>query len=553
MKVQLLRAAAGGRKWLQVMMGPGYPLGLAYIAGALERAGHDVTAVDGFLEGLEFMRSYGPGIATGLSNEELASRVEADTRVVGISVMFTMDWLMVVDLCERIRRRRPDVTIVMGGEHVTSMAAFCLQTSQADFAVLGEGEETIVELLEALEKGSRGNLAHVAGIAYKERGEVVVTSPRPRIREVDAIAPPAWHLFAATRYSRERTNSCSFYSERITLPVLSSRGCPYQCTFCSSPSMWGNWRPRDPQAVADELEYYIQEFGATDFHFYDLTAVVKRPNAEALAREFIRRGLDMTWQLGVGTRIEQFDGELAALLKESGLRYVAFAPESGSESSRKAMKKHLSQANLERATRDAMAVGLKTQFLIIVGLPHETLEDLAATVGLAWWAGRMGVDEIGPNVFTPYPGSRLFDQLLEEGVIAMDEDLLLATISNFGFIPRYVTNRKVPKAAVALSLYAIVLTFLVSKVLHHPRKLSRELWQSFSQGDEGSFLGRILKGVVRSGWNYFTHRLYENRVPLPKLDYAAFSWRELVSRRSRREGYLQRSFAKAEATLPEAG
>src|SRR6185436_1992721 len=114
-----------------------------------------------------------------------------------------------------------------------------------------------------------------------------------------------------------------------SLPILTTRGCPYQCTFCPSPAMWGGWKARAATDVADEMEWAQREWAVVDFRLYDLTAVIKRPFAEALCNEIIRRGINTTWQIGIGTRIEGIDDDLALLMKKSGLAYAAFAPESG--------------------------------------------------------------------------------------------------------------------------------------------------------------------------------------------------------------------------------
>ena len=147
MRVQLVRPAAGQRKWLQAMSSPGLPLGLAYIAGALEQAGHDVSVLDAFFLGSDHWMPYGPIVARGLSNEDVVARLDASAEVFGLSVMFTADWLLVTDLVRRIRARFPDKRIVLGGEHVTALPEFSLATSAADFLVQGSREHGVPGLV----------------------------------------------------------------------------------------------------------------------------------------------------------------------------------------------------------------------------------------------------------------------------------------------------------------------------------------------------------------------------------------------------------------------
>ena len=529
MIVQLIRPAAGHRKWLQVMSGPGLPLGLAYIAGALVRAGHEVSVLDAFIAGLDNRMAYGPIVATGLANEEVVARVRPDVEVIGISIMFTVDWLLVADLCERLRRRFPRAVIVLGGEHVTAMPAFCLKTSAADVGVLGEGEQTVVELVAALASGERSRLAGVAGLCFRDGDEVVITAPRSRIADLDGIARPAWELFDLPAYHRNKISTCGYRRDGLMVPILASRGCPYECTFCTAPAMWGRWKARSPRDVVDEIEDYMTRFGASDFHFYDLTTIIRRDWVEELCREILGRGLKLSWQLTSGTRIEKVDAELAVLLQQSGLYYLGLAPESGSEETRKAIKKKLRASDLERATDAALAAGLRVQYFIVVGFPGDDREGLTETLRLAWWAGEKGVHDVGPSIFTPMPGTELFDELLRAGRIVLGEPLLFATVLNMGFVPRLVTTEALGRAEVMFFQYGVAATFFLSKLVHHPAAMARETWAGLAEGADAGILTRALRGVVRSAKENLRSSLAGRRVAVPRIDYQRFSIAELLT------------------------
>src|SRR5262249_31997129 len=150
-------------------------------------------------EGAERHSVYGPGLATGLDNDEIVRRLAPDIELVGITVMFTMDWLIVADLCRRIRAKRGDIPIVLGGEHVTAMPAFSLRSSGADVVVMGEGEESAREVVAQL--ASRGDLGAIPGIAFREGERVRITAARTRIRELGSLPRPAWHLFDVRGYA----------------------------------------------------------------------------------------------------------------------------------------------------------------------------------------------------------------------------------------------------------------------------------------------------------------------------------------------------------------
>jgi radical SAM superfamily enzyme YgiQ (UPF0313 family) len=240
------------------------------------------------------------------------------------------------ELLHKLRAAFPKVAIVCGGEHFTAVPELSMEQAPIDFLVLGEGEETAVALFRALELGL--DHAVIPGIVYRAADGTVQKNPRrDRIKNVDQIPWPAWEYFDIEAYSSNRLVSGIYYGK--TVPILATRGCPYQCTYCSSPNMWTTrWFAREPKDVIDEIETYHKRYGATNFPFQDLTAILKRDWVVDFCNEVERRGLKITWQLPAGTRSEIIDEEVASLLVRSGCRSLNFAPESGSERTRLAPK-----------------------------------------------------------------------------------------------------------------------------------------------------------------------------------------------------------------------
>jgi len=190
------------------------------------------------------------------------------------------------------------VPIVLGGEHATAVPELCLAEAPALLAcAIGEGEETAVELVEALSHDRHRSLRDVAGIVFRTPEGPCRTTPRARIRDVDDIPPPRWDLTPIERYL---DGGFSFGVDRgRTMPLLATRGCPYRCTFCSSPQMWTTrYSTRDPRLVVDEIEDYIGRYRATSFDFYDLTSIVKPDWITAFCAEIERRKLRITWSVG---------------------------------------------------------------------------------------------------------------------------------------------------------------------------------------------------------------------------------------------------------------
>lgn len=394
------------------------PLGLAFVAGALERAGHRVHVVDAVTAAPRTHTRYFRGYLVGLRFDEVVDRIPDDAKVVGITALFTHEWPEIVKLVEAIKQRRPDLPVVLGGEHVTSMPEFCLLTSQADVLVLGEGEETIVELIDALDRGTP--LAEMLGVAYREGGEVVVNPRRERTVAVDDIAPPAWHLIDLDTYHEHRWMG-GMWSSNKSVPILATRGCPYQCTYCSAPNMWTpRWIPRDPKKVVDEIEYYMERFGARNFPFQDLTAIIRREWIVEFCNEVLDRGLEFTWQMPTGTRSEAIDAEVADLLRRTNMVSMAYAPESGSETTRKLIKKKMKSDRLFESMQCAVDAGLNVMVFMVIGFPHDTEEHIRENLAFFEKIADIGINDAAVGFYMALPGTQIFENLYDTGRIHMD-------------------------------------------------------------------------------------------------------------------------------------
>ena len=405
---------------------PNPPLGLAYVAAAAREAGFACRVIDATGEALDAVSPYPERddfMMQGLTVDETVRRIPADADVIGVSCMFSTLWPLTHRVATAIRETFPRALLVLGGEHGTAVPEHVLATSVFDVVVLGEGEETFVELLRARAEGR--SLGQVKGIAYREAGGVVTTGLSPRRRDVDGIPLPDWDSFPIREYiDRHQTNGINLGR---SMPILGTRGCPFQCTFCSNPAMWTQrWIARDPGRLADEMELYVRKYAVTNFDFQDLTAIVKRQWIVDFCRELIGRGLSITWQMPSGTRAEVFDEEVADLLYRSGCRALAFAPESGSPDILKAVKKQVDLDHMLSAMRAAVRRGLKLSCFIVIGFPDDTPATLRQTLGLIRRMARLGVYDVAVSKFVPYPGSALFRRLQREGKLQLDDDFFVS-------------------------------------------------------------------------------------------------------------------------------
>ena len=252
-------------------------------------------------------------------------------------------------------------------------------------------------------------------------GEVIQNDRRPRKRELDDIVWSAWDLMPIESYL-ERGYGFGVNRGR-SMPMVASRGCPYQCTFRSNPAMWTtSWIPRDPDLLLDEMQYYQEKYGAENFGFYDLTAIVKKSWIVDFCHKIKERGMMFTWQLPSGTWTEAIDGEVASLLYRSGCRNMSYSPESGSPSVLTRIKKKIHTDAVINSIAEATGNGMKIKCNIIFGFPDETLKEVYESYRFIARMTMAGAYDISIWAFSPYPGSELFAEISSAKGLKMDDD-----------------------------------------------------------------------------------------------------------------------------------
>ena len=487
MKVCLIRPSTVLRL-LSITVKPSAPLGLAFIAAALKRAGHEVFVIDAIAENPNQYTTIKEEIKlNGLTNEQVAEKIPADVDAIGIHIMFTNNWLNDRALIDCIGNRFEGVPIFAGGEHITGMPERCLkQTRHLKVCVLGEGEETVVQLMHTIHSDEQ--LSEVEGICYKtDKGDIKTNPRRARIREVGTVAWPAWELFPLQTY-REHELSYGVIKNELSLPIMATRGCPYECTFCSSPQMWGTrYFMRTPQDVADEIAHFQKLYGATNYDFYDLTAILNRNWIIECCKELIACNIKITWQIPAGTRSEAIDEEVANYLFKTGCRNITYAPESGSEDVLKAIKKKVRLPKMLESFRYTQKAGMSIKLNMLIGLPEETHKSIWQTMWFLLQASKAGVHDIFPTVVVPYTGCELFMKLEREGKINPDSDEYYERIIvSDSFFGGYFYNDNISPTALRIYRLLYLVLFYSSNFIFHPSRL----WTSIRNLVKGTPVSR---------------------------------------------------------------
>lgn len=335
------------------------PLGLAMIAAVLEQAGYTVGILDCPVEGYSF--------------SDLASRLKTiSPLVVGISAT-TFNRLDAFQSATIVKEALPTVTIVLGGVHASFTAHDTLDNISAiEVVCRGEGEETVLEIVQAILNGDE--LTRIQGISYRRNGSVFHNPNRPFIQNLDSLPMPAYHLLPMNKYGQK----LPFLDVPAAL-VMTSRGCPGTCVFCSTRAMWGGQiRSRSAIAILDEIEFLFQEYGAQGVWLYDDTFTFNRAHVENFVQEIHKRHLKFPWYCEV--RVDTVDYDLLKLMKDAGCYYISFGIETATPRLQRKIAKGITIEQVERVINWANQLGIYTKAFFMLGLPEETYSEALSTV-----------------------------------------------------------------------------------------------------------------------------------------------------------------------------
>jgi radical SAM superfamily enzyme YgiQ (UPF0313 family) len=309
----------------------------------------------------------------------------------------------------------PDAKVLMGGPHATFADTQILTEEPAvDIVVRGEGEETLLELARNSPKLEK--LGEIKGITFKYDNQIVQTPDRPFIQNLDELPRPSYKSIPIERYR--------IYGKKF-LPIMTSRGCPFQCSFCVASQMFGaKFRARSPKNVVDEIEWLRDTYGAEGISFHDDTLTLDRKRIFDICDEIINRKIRLAW--GCQTRVDQVSKEVLAKMRKAGCNEVSFGVESGCQRILDAVKKRVSVEQSENAVKWAKEEGLFVAVSTIIGYPGETKETMKQTLD---FIHRIEADDVWLCLATPYPGTEL-RALVERMGWKMSDDWTLYNTMN---------------------------------------------------------------------------------------------------------------------------
>ena len=397
------------------------PLDIAYVAALLEKQ-HEVQIMDAPNEGWKNLELIdGTKYRQGLDNKEIATRIRRwSPDVVGITIPFSGWWKPAYEVASLVKSIDKDVITVLSGLHPSAKPADCLKQSNIDFAVIGEPEETVFELASVLEQGNAADFKKVRGIAFVKNGETIITPARPAIQDLDSLPFPARHLLPMdTYFSAVKENPLRGEIRKPWAAMITSRGCPHNCVFCSIHVVMGKkWRGRSPKNVVDELEELVQTYRIKQVDFNDDNLTLNKKRMEDICDLIVEKRLDIEWYTPNGVRADTLDETLLTKMKASGCKKLRIAPESGVQRVvDQVIKKNLDLKEVEKAVVLSKKVGIKVGCFFVIGLIGETKEEIQETINYAYKLRKLGADSFIFSIATPLYGTELYEQAERGGFL----------------------------------------------------------------------------------------------------------------------------------------
>jgi anaerobic magnesium-protoporphyrin IX monomethyl ester cyclase len=371
------------------------PLNLMYLAGALEEASFSVKIMDDDLYHLGFQK---------MAN--LVSKI--DPKVVGVTAT-TATVKNALKYVKAVKTLLPNVLTVIGGPHTTFMPVETLKDENSlDIVVMGEGEATIVDLLEKYERFGRDKLSEIQGIAYRNGDKISQNSPRKLIQNLDDIPFPARHLIPFNEYKMSRNQAGG---------MITSRGCVFSCNYCSSSLIMGKkFRYRSPENVVNEIEELVYEYDVREIAFLDDIFMLNKKRSFEIANEIKDRELDINFV--ASSRVNTVSKELLESLKSSGMNTLYCGVESGSQRVLDLMGKGITLKQAEDAIKAAKDVKIDVLGSFIIGYPGETSEEIDKTIDFSI---KLSPDYSQFSILTPFPGTPIYYDLKQRGLLDTED------------------------------------------------------------------------------------------------------------------------------------
>jgi radical SAM superfamily enzyme YgiQ (UPF0313 family) len=379
-------------------------LGLGYLATSLMREGHHVRILDCSKEGLDHS-----GFADVLK--------KGGYDLVGLKI-FSNEFSSSAKMIRITKKQDRKPWVVVGGPHVSGSPRRTMEcVKEADFGFQGEAEVGFPMLVKSIHDRDNSSYSEIPGLIFREEKALRV-NPQVFPQDLDELGMPSWSLMPPRTYPKESFGL--FVKNFPTAPIITTRGCPFHCTYCAGYRVTGRrFRKRSIDRIIEELSLLKGEFGVKDFTIVDDNFTLQKPFALAVCEAILRNRLDLSWSCPNGVRLDTLDRELIQAMEASGCYSVAVGIESGSERVLAAMKKSLRIHTVrEKVDLIKSCSRIKVTGFFLLGYPSETRSDIEKTIRLS---RQLNLDRGAFSLFNPFPGTEIYEELLKKGSIEEQE------------------------------------------------------------------------------------------------------------------------------------
>lgn len=393
------------------------PLGLGYLGAILETRGIEVKIVDALVEGWHNRTLIDTStIRVGLSFEQIEIIIrDFSPDIVGVNSLFTRQRKNAHRIYEAVKKIDKDIITITGGAHPTAMPELVMEDKNLDYLVLGEGEQTLVELIQVIE--GKADISTIDGIGFRDNGGIRINQKTRFIEDLDSLPFPARHLLSMDKYFGLKASHGERRHNRFS-PIITSRGCAARCTFCTAYKVWGRkFRYRSPENVMAELRHIKDKYDIEEIMFEDDNVTLNPARAEKLFDLMIAEDLNIKWDTPNGVAAWTLNEGLIKKMKKSGCYQINFALESGSQYVLdNIIKKPLNIEKVKPLVKYAQDIGLDVGIFLVIGMPGETEAQMWESFRMA---EQLGIYNPHISIATPYPGSELYD-ICKEGKYLKD-------------------------------------------------------------------------------------------------------------------------------------
>lgn len=370
------------------------PLGLCYLAAVIKSQGWNIKIIDMGPQQVNLQRlnaiikEYKPAIiGAGAATPTIGS---------------------VYKIMETTKNINSQILTIVGGVHPSTLPDEVIQNEYIDVVIRGEGEIIIDEVIQKFERAGKNEIKGVRGTTQKGNGTILTNPSQDLIRDLDTIPFPARELLNLKLYRHPLSRN------RCSTTLLTSRGCPYQCIYCSHAVFGNKYRVRSSENVLNEIEYLIKDYRIREIQIIDDVFSLDVTRLKDICNKIIEKDLDMIWSLPNGIRVDAIDYDTISLMKQAGCYSISFGIESGNEETLKYIKKNISMSSIRRAFSLAKRAGMETVAFIIIGLPNEGKKEINKTIKLM---REIKADVVDFHTLIPLPGTEVYNELKKKGNI----------------------------------------------------------------------------------------------------------------------------------------